>query len=335
MILDPRLVPWSDLVPGVGIALVLAVVGYLLWRWRIAALTTLALAPVAGWTASFYNLQGSVPAIPPGDATQWVLYFAIAGAIIAAAALLLSRSRWWSTAALLMSVGFIAAIWATLLRPVAVPDETGTSMRGPALFLAWLGCLLAMDIRNHSSWLAAEYAPWLTALLAASVCLALTGTASVSTLALALCLMAVPAAIAVLARRAVPEAPAGQAAPLTGEAQNNKEPVPDTQPAVIQWQAITLPLAVSLPLLILSGALYASTPWVTTCLVLATPVVGLTALRLFGRYRARHDRLTSNLRNPLRMELLAIAIALITAAVPAGIAAYQTISSAAAEEPFY
>src|SRR5690606_7460308 len=82
MILDPRLVPWSDVVPGVGVALVVAAAGFFLWRWRTAALVLLAAAPVAGLAVAMWNLRGSLPSIPPVDATLWVFYFAVGGVVI-------------------------------------------------------------------------------------------------------------------------------------------------------------------------------------------------------------------------------------------------------------
>jgi hypothetical protein len=237
--------------------------------------------------------------------------------------------------ATVLSIAFIAAIWATLLKAIAVPDESGTSMRTPVLFLAWLAFLMAIDMRKGLVGLSAEYAPWLVSLVTASVCLALTGTASVSTLALALALCAVPAAIVVLVRTGktavdpvIVETPLDPDSATVAKAAVEKERSP-------QLQAITLPLAASLPLLILSGSLFASTPWMTSLLVMLSPIAGLTALRVFTFFVNRSKQSTHAVAGNWKIEVVAIGIALIAAAIPAGIAAYQVIQTAAAAEPFY
>jgi hypothetical protein len=82
MILDPRLVPWDAVVPGVVVAVPFAVAGFLLWKHRIAALSLLTISPIAGWAIAMWKMQGSLPKLVPTDAPFRAYHFAVAGAFV-------------------------------------------------------------------------------------------------------------------------------------------------------------------------------------------------------------------------------------------------------------
>ena len=111
-------------------------------------------------------------------------------------------------------------------------------------------------------------------------------------------------------------------------------------PPVTRWsrtgepQGFTLPLAFAMPALVVSGPLYAYTPWGVACLLLLSPVVGFIALRAtlyFMGHRLDH---TPGRKANWKHELLAIGVAALAAAIPAALAVIPVLK-AAAEDPYY
>jgi len=322
MILDPRLVPWNAVATGVGVALPFAITGYYLWKWRIAALALLTVAPVVGWAAAIWLLQGRPPQFSPSDAPHYALHFAIAGAFV-------SVFGFWKKGCTgcmgpLARLIFFPALWILIFKPV-FKFELGT-MGWKILAFALIGMgIIGLWHKRAARWPAAEYAPWLLALTAASICLSLSGTASVGMMALTLCFAALPAAIAMLA----------------DSLRKHHIPMETDEPATdggkpVAWltpdsQAVTLPLAFAFPVLVCCGPLYASTTWGDASLLLATPVAGFTALRFFTNRRQKRDSYIPTSKS----HFAAIAVALIAAAIPSGIAVFRVMAKAAAEEPYY
>lgn len=326
MILDPRLVPWGAVAPGVIVAATFSIAAMFMRR-RGLALSLIAAAPIAGWFTTSWIFQG-FPDFLPDNPTLWAFPFAVVGALLSIVGF--RKPGCQGCIAGIARLIYMPALWLLVFRPVF---EWGAgSLAWKILAFALIGTgIVAMYARRAGRWPSAEYAPWLAALAAASVCLSLTGTAVLGTMALALCLATIPAAIVVLAT-------AFRGGSFLADDDDSTEDVGVKRRSLFarrRPQGLTLPLAFAVPALMCSGPLYASTTWGVACLVLAAPVAGFFGLRGMEYYVKRR-----NARWPARLlgwkdELLAVLIALVAAALPASIAVYMVMSAAAASDPFY
>ena len=339
--LDPRLVPWNAVLAGLIVALLLSAAGFLLRRFRPLALALLSIAPVAGWTGSIWKLNGRLPAFPPLDAPLWSLYFAVAGVLISG--LGMWKRGCSSCIGALARAAYLPLLFLLLFKPVFVWAAASLAWKGLAFGLTGMG-IMGVWHRKAGRWPAAEYAPWVLGLTAASVCLAVTGTASVSLLALCLAFAAMPPAAAMLAdsfgrHHLTREAEQAELAMVDGVL-TDVEILGEPETRLAKWrppdsQSITLPLAFALPALICSGPLYASTPWSMACLVLATPVAGFIGLRLMTRVVTRHELKARRRIANGKLELVAILLALLTAGIPAAIVITHAMQKSAEEESLY
>lgn len=294
---------------------------------RGLALALIAAAPIIGWMVAIWIFQG-FPEFLPDNPTLWAFPFAVAGAGLSF--LGFRKPGCQGCIAGIARLIYMPALWLLIFRPVFEWGAGSLAWKILAFALVGTG-IMAMYAKRAGRWPSAEYAPWLIALAASAICLSLTGTAVLGTMALALCFSTIPAAIVVLAT-------AFRGGSFLAEDDDSAEQGVVKRRSIFarrRPQGLTLPLAFTVPALMCSGPLYASTTWGVACLVLAAPVAGFFGLSGMEYYvRRRNARWPAQLLS-WKHELLAILVAVSAAAVPAAIAAYIVISAAAATEAYY
>lgn len=315
--LDPKLVPWNDVVLATVVALIVCLPTLIRQTPSLLKAVLYAAAPVAGLVAAIVKSQ-SWPDFPPKSATTWMVYFAIIAIVPVIITWLLSRRRWWWLIALLIVIGHNAGLWYGLYVPLRRwDDEIPRYYQEVSLALAAIGVLLATDTRKRSSSLVADFAPWTITLVATSMVLALTGAATIasgSLGALVLCFAVMPVSIILLIKELV----SGSHAETF--CSNLRQP-----------QVVLLPIAFALPVMIIGGALYAYTPWQYTLMLLASPIVGVAALRLFQFISAKKCPVVPGQPVKVKLVVVAILIGMIAAAIPAGYATVQCMNDAEEE----
>lgn len=324
MILDPRLVPWGDVLPGVLVSFMLAIFAWGISRWKTwPAIAVFTLTPVIGWACVIYSLNGAIPAIPPIDAPLWALYFAVAGAAMGIV------SQWWTICrwsrmitAVLLAAGLAAAIWFLIVGALHEKYlEELTSTVWITLALCGTAVLVTTALPQSARLNAgSRFSPWITGLVIASVCLTLTGTVRLGLLALGLTLTTIPSAIAVLfVHDRVPQNPTGKPACTL----DHSAPLQCRQSWIIH-----LPQAFALPTLFISGPLFASTPWHVTNLALGGVIAGTLAVfawEIFSRRGPYGDKM-----GPVMHNVIAIIIGMLITAAPMIVPIKKLLATAAA-----
>lgn len=298
------MVPWPAVLIGVLLSVLFALPGALVRSRSRLSLTLLLLAPLVGWAASIYKLQG-VPRLPPLDIPQWAIW-AGAGSGVSAIIGILAGKRWKTVPLLCLIVTAIGSAGGAFYLyqpyfPGGARLQTLATIFAPAIAL-----LLQPLALRGGRFLSAGYAPWCTGLTAASMVLALTGTATVSLLALTLAFVLLPPAIAALV-------------------------APPHSASSASAAQLLLPAAAAFPFLVVAGPTLASTPANTALAVAAAPLLGMAGLAIYNTIMGRRGSRPGRWRG----EVLAIIIALVLAAAPAAWAVVTTMQAAATEESLY
>jgi hypothetical protein len=317
LILDPRLVPWADVAPGIALAAAIAATGsFLAVKRNFAGSILLLLSPLIGWTLMIWQIEDKLPKIPPADVGLWCWYFALGGGAVG---LIYS---WWQkwplgprvAAPALIAAAVATAVYFALTAPFS--DEVMQALPAQFILALVLGAfLIFFSLYPAKSDLpapahhAADITPALVGLASFSAILTLTGTAAVGMLALGLCLASLPMAVGLLILSSCARAPV------------------QLSPAYWAPQVIALPVFACL------GPLYASTTWTHAIIVIsgcAAAALFIVAARWIIRRRAlRSSTEKSPFRLPgLREELILILGAVILAGAPAAYVASVLLKQA-------
>lgn len=308
--LDPRMVPWPAMILAFSGALPLVVLAFLFWKRPVIALPLVILAPVAGWLAGIWKLQGW-PKLPPLDIPLWGFWLSAGLAVVAgvwtiASSRLPEKSLSFRVIAVVCGVSSVHA-WifvGDIFKPFVTDSNFWFISRLVFLYLT----VKVVTKEFKTKFPTAQFLPHLITLLGTAMCLALTGTASVSLLCMALLFASLPGFLLVMAKE------------IKGTPENKMTGLAALAPLITGWG-----------IMLLSGPALASTPLRSATILLLTPLVAGAGVSLLAYYFKRRNLAALSLKH----SLIACAIGFVLAAAPVAYVVITAMIEAAKEEPYY